>query len=243
LNQLTLAVSDGRALYPYDAKLVLEQQRGFLRAGITGNYFFNYANGENGMDLRLFAGKFIYLGDYAKTNFNRDRYYLNMSGANGNEDYTYSNYFYGRNKFEGLASQQMMIRDGGFKVRTDLLSNKVGKTDDWLVALNFATGIPKQINPLSILPFKIPLSIFVDIGTYSEAWKKDAQTDRFLYDAGIKLSMIKETVQIYFPILYSKVYRDYFKSTLGENRFWKTVSFSINVQNFSLRKIFNNYAL
>ena len=46
--------------------------------------------------------------------------------------------------------------DGAFKVRSDLLSQKIGKTDDWLAALNLCTTIPKQINPLSVLPVKIP---------------------------------------------------------------------------------------
>ena len=65
-----------------------------------------------------------------------------------------------------------MIRDGGFKVRTDLFADKVGKTDDWLAAINLSTTIPSAINPLSILPVKIPLKVFLDIGTYAEAWKK-----------------------------------------------------------------------
>lgn len=66
-----------------------------------------------------------------------------------------------------------MNRDGAFKVRTDLLSDKIGKTDDWLTAINLNTSIPKKINPLELLPLKIPLRIFVDIGTYAEAWKKE----------------------------------------------------------------------
>ena len=49
-----------------------------------------------------------------------------MTGPNGYEDYTYSDYFAGRNEFEGLASQQIMMRDGAFKVRTDLLADKIG---------------------------------------------------------------------------------------------------------------------
>jgi len=84
-----------------------------------------------------------------------------------------------------------MIRDGGFKVRTDYLSNKIGRTDDWLVAANFTSTIPNVINPLAILPFKLPLKIFVDIGTYAEAWKKNAATGRFVYDAGLQLSLFK----------------------------------------------------
>jgi hypothetical protein len=131
-----------------------------------------------------------------------------------------------------------MNRDGAFKVRTDLLSDKIGKTDDWLTAINLNTSIPKKINPLELLPLKIPLRIFVDIGTYAEAWKKNSETGRFLYDAGLQLSLLKNTVNIYFPILYSKVYDDYFKSTITEKRFQKNISFSIDIQNFNLKKLF-----
>ena len=84
----------------------------------------------------------------------------------------------------GSANQQIMIRDGAFKVRTDLLSNKVGKTDDWLAAANFATTIPNSINPLAVLPIRLPVKLFFDIGTYAEAWEKHAETGRFVYDAG-----------------------------------------------------------
>ena len=160
-----------------------------------------------------------------------------MTGPNGYEDYTYSDYFIGRNKFEGFASQQMMIRDGGFKVRTDLLASKVGKTDDWLVAANLNTTIPQKINPLSVLPIKIPLRVYADIGTYAEAWDRDADVDRFLFDMGLHLPLLAETINIYIPIFYSKVYKDYFKSTIPENRFLKTISFSINFFNKELKKL------
>lgn len=114
------------------------------------------------LNVRLFAGKFFYSTSKTITKqFATDRYHLNMTGANGYEDYTYSDYFIGRNKFEGPPSQQIMERDGAFKVRTDLLAEKVGKTDDWLIAANFSTTIPSSINPLSLLPVKIPLNLFL----------------------------------------------------------------------------------
>jgi len=190
------------------------------------------------MNVRLFTGKFFYLGDktYLKQ-YQTDSYHLNMSGAKGYEDYTYSNYFAGRNEFEKFYSQQIMQRDGFFKVRTDLLSSKIGKTDNWLAAANFTTDVPKAINILKILPFKIPLKAFVDVGTYAESWQKNAASGKFIYDAGLQLSFFKDIVQVYIPILYSKVYRDYFKSTITEKRFLKNISFSIDIQNFSLKKL------
>ncbi len=241
LNQFKYVVENNRALYPYRGELKIEQGKDFLRTAFTGKYFFNYAK-EGGLSLRVFAGKFFYTG--AKTfskQFATDRYHLNMTGANGYEDYTYSDYFFGRNEFEGTASQQIMERDGAFKVRTDLLAEKVGRTDNWLFAANFSTTIPNSINPLSILPVKIPLKLFFDIGTQAGAWEADATTDRFLFDAGLQIPLLKETINIYIPLLYSNVYKDYYQSTIAKkDRFWKKISFSIDISNFSFRKIDRN---
>ena len=193
--------------------------------------------------MRLFAGKFFYTGDHTYlTEYKTDRYHLNMTGPNGNEDYTYNNYFMGRNEFEGFANQQIMMRDGAFKVRTDLLSSKIGKTDNWLAAMNFSSSIPANLNPLEILPIKIPLKVFADIGTYADAWKGNTGTPRFLFDAGLQVSLLKNTVNFYIPLVYSKVYKDYFNSTITEKRFIKNISFSIDLQNNSLKKLFPQIA-
>ena len=224
--QWQFVTENSRALYPYRWDLRAEHSKDFMRLAFTGNYFFNYPN-KAGLNVRAFAGKFIYLG--GETSLKRSNTYmyrLNLSAPKGDEDYTYSNYFIGRNEYDGFLSQQVMIKDGGFKVATDLLSDKVGKTDDWLGALNFTSSF----HP------KIPLKLFLDIGTYSEAWKKDAGTSRVLFDAGIQLSLLKDVVNIYIPVLYSKIYRDYFRS-YTENTFFQKISFSIDIQNLSFKKI------
>jgi hypothetical protein len=238
LQQLKIVFENYRALYPYSGELKIEQGKDFVRTAFTGKYFLNYPK-QGGLDLRLFAGKFFYLGplSYSKQ-FATDRYRLNMTGANGYEDYTYSDYFIGRNKFNKAPSQQIMMRDGGFKVRTDLYADKVGKTDNWLAAVNLTTTIPSGINPLSVLPVKIPLKLFADIGTYADAWKRNANLDRFIFDAGIQLSLLKNVVNIYIPVLYSRIYKDYFQSVLDKKkRFLKTISFSLNISNIHLKKI------
>ena len=242
LNQFRLVIENNRVLYPYRGELKVEQGKHFIRTAFTGKYFFNYVK-EGGLDVRLFAGKFFYTGNKTiNKQFATDRYHLNMTGANGYEDYTYSDYFAGRNRFDGFLSQQIMVRDGGFKVRTDLLADKVAKTDDWLIAANFSTTIPSSINPLSVLPVKIPLKFFFDIGTYAESWKQKATTDRFLFDMGLHVPILKETVNIYIPLIYSSVYRDYIQSTIAKKeRFWKKISFSIDISNFSFRKVDRNF--
>lgn len=233
LNQLTFSHANKRVLYPYSAVLNAEQGEGFLRLGFNGNYFFNYPTGD-GLTLRFFAGKFIYLK--TRTNefkFKTNRYHLNMTGANGYEDYTYSNYFVGRNEYEGAASQQIMMRDGGFKIRTDLLNQKIGKSDDWLLAVNLNTPFPEKLNPLQVLPFQIPLKIYADAGTFAEAWQKNATAGKFLYDAGLQIALLDGIANIYLPLLYSEEYRNYYKTTIApERRFWKRISFSIDLQKF-----------
>lgn len=237
LNQLQFVYENSRALYPFDATLQIEQAQDFVRPTFTANYLFNYPKG-GGLEVRFFAGKFLYLnGKSLQKQFANDRYLLNMTGPNGSEDYTYSDYFIGRNEFDNFSSQQIMIRDGAFKVRTDLLANKIGKTDDWLMAANFNTSIPQKINPLSVLPLKIPLRIFADIGTYAEPWQANSDLDKFLFDAGIHLPLLDEAINIYIPLFYSKVYSNYFKSTIPKNKFFKSISFSINLYNRDLKKL------
>ncbi|MCB9056498.1 MAG: M1 family metallopeptidase [Chitinophagales bacterium] len=238
LNQLKFVIENNRVLYPYRGEFKIDQGADFIRPAFTGKYFFNYPK-QGGLTVRLFAGKFFYTG--AKTSnkqFQTDRYHLNLTGANGYEDYTYSDYFVGRNEFDGLASQQIMERDGAFKVRTDLLADKVGKTDDWLVAVNFSTSIPGSINPLSLLPVKIPLNIFLDIGTYAESWKQGSEEDRFLFDAGLHIPLFRQLINIYIPLVYSPVFKDYIQSTSSKKeRLWKKISFSINISDFNFRRV------
>ncbi len=239
INRLRFGIENHRVLYPWSAVLETDQGDGFVRSSFTGNYFFNYPKG-GGLSVRLFAGKFFYTAEKTiSRRFQTDRYFLNMTGPKGDEDYTYSNYFVGRSEFDKFSSQQIMIRDGGFKVRTDLLSDKIGKTDDWLAAVNFTTTIPPSINPLEILPVKIPLRVFVDIGSYAGAWKKNAATGRMVYDAGLQLSLFNNLLNVYIPLLYSKVYKDYFISTIPEKRFVKNISFSIDLQHAGKQKLFS----
>jgi len=239
LNELSFTLQNERALYPFSSEIVAQQTNDFLRFSFEGKYFFNYPKG-GGINARFFAGKFMYLGaNTIYKQFETDRYHLNMTGPNGYEDYTYSNYFIGRNEFQGGVSQQIMIRDGGFKVRSDLLSSKIGKTDNWLTALNLTADLPKDTNPFSALTTESPIKLFLDIGTYAEGWQKNTAASKFLYDGGVQISLYKALINIYIPVVYSKIYRDYYKSTIAEKRFWKTISFSIDIQDFRLNKFIN----
>ncbi|MEJ7681853.1 MAG: hypothetical protein WKG06_29195 [Segetibacter sp.] len=238
INRLSFELSDNRILYPYSLNISADQGKDFVRAGLTAKYFFNYTEKKSGMSVRFFAGKFIHLKSKTNiTRFKNERYFLNISAPKGSEDYTYNNYFIGRNELEGWQSQQVMERDGFFKVNTDLLNNRTGKTDNWLMSLNLTADLPDNLNPLSILPIKIPINIFADFGTYAEAWKENFASGRFIYDAGIQLPLFHSFINIYIPIIFSKVYRDYYKSTITDKRFLKTIAFNIDLQKLQFKEL------
>jgi hypothetical protein len=235
INQLAIRFENKRVLYPFDAQLVFDQGPEFLRTSLTTHYFLQYGKEpfHEGLQVRFFAGRFFYLKQKnIETAFNTIPYQLTLNGPRGQEDFTFSSYFIGRNAFDGFQQQQLMERDGFFKVSTDLLSNKTGLSDNWLMAINLSGDIPSSLNPLQVLPIKIPLKYFVDIGTYGNVWKDEFSAGRFLFDAGLQLSLLRGGVNVYMPFLYSKVFGDYFKSVLGENRFARTIAFQIDLQAF-----------
>jgi len=238
---------DDRALYPYSATLRMDGGKNFLRIDFTGNYFLNYDASGRGLNTRLFAGKFFYLNSaarYGLTNTYMHPYFYSMSGTSGYSaesgnangvggtrpnDFTYSDYFIGRNESSGWMNQQIAQDGGFFKISTPVSYMPIGASDNWIAALNFTADLPAKIDPFRLLPFKLPVRVFLDVGTYSYAWQDDAPTGRFLYDAGFQVSILKEAVTVYFPILYSKAFRNAYKSQYPVKTFAHTISFSIDL--------------
>ena len=224
VNELSFDYTSVRVLYPYSAQLQVQQGINWIRFNATGNYFFNYPKG-GGMNVRVFASKFGYIGNLSSSEkFATTRFQPKLTAVRGAEDFTYSNYFAGRAEFDGFSSHQIMIRDGGLKLRTDLFEGSQGRSDNWIASVNLNTSIPK------IFPVNVPIKVFFDAGTYAEAWKNENPGPRFLFVSGLQISLFKNVVNIYAPLLYSKQYRDLFKSVPEENKFFKKVSFSINFE-------------
>ena len=238
LNQLSAGIENNRVLYPYSGMLQLQQGDGFYRANLTGNYFFNYSKG-GGLAVRLFGAKFGYIGPKKA-----DTYIYQPALVNtGADDYTYSQYFLGRTASfsnadqpvanKGLGARQVMIRDGGFKLRVDQFGFLQGRSENWVAAINFNSTLPG-----GLLPISLPLRLFFDAGTYAEAWKgKDAPTSRFLYEAGLQLSLFHDVLNIYAPVFFSSEYRENLASLPDQNTFFKRITFSIDLQRLSLGEL------
>jgi hypothetical protein len=230
LNQLSFGIQNNRVLYPYDAVLQLQQAEQFLRIQFTGNYFLNYNQQGQGVQARFFAGKFFYLTTKnLLSQANLSRYHFGMSNSpSSGDDYTYSNPIVERRQNDNVWSRQIFVRDGGFKFRNDFFGGDgQGRSDDWLVAANFVADVPDKWNPLSVLPFKIPIKVFVDIGTQSGAWEKGTAQPRFLYDAGLQLQFLK-VLKINY-VLFNSAEFDYPSSLNGPEWWQRNLTFSIDL--------------
>ncbi len=245
ISHLTFSEHNSRSLYPYDYALQLQEAQGTYRVSFTSHYFFNYAGG-GGAAVRLFGAKFGYLNPSASEDFSTRIYQPKLLAVTGEEDYTYSNYFVGRTASYaneggatpngGSAAQQVMIRAGGLKLRIDQYDFLQGRSEDWAGAINFSTTLPK-----AILPLPIPVKLFFDIGTYAEAWKKDPETSKFLYVGGLQLSLLKDTVHFYVPILYSKDFQTYLKTLPEQNKLAKKITFSVDLHRVKGKSFFGKY--
>lgn len=244
INQFTYNVSDYRALYPYHYRLQIQQGQAFYRINASGDYFFNYAKG-GGAGVRLFFAQFGYLANNSSQRFATTRYQPKLLGVTGEEDYSYSSYILGRTasyannasvvKASGLAAQQIALRDGAFKLRLDQFEFLQGRSENWVAALNFNTTLPGQL-----LPLRIPLKLFLDIGTYAEAKESESITNRILYVGGLQLSLLKNILNIYAPVVYSRDFRDNLKSLPEQNTFLKRLTFSIDFSQLSVQRITRN---
>lgn len=243
INQLSFNRENNRVLYPYNYQLQLQQGKGFYRVNVTGNYFFNYAKG-GGLSARFFAAKFGNIGN--DPTYYTYQYQPKLLSADGSDDYTYSNYFPGRSASTaygdipvsngGIAARQIMIPNtGGLKFRLDPFSTQ-GRSGNWITAVNLSSTLPDKL-----FPAKIPLKLFFDVGTYAEAWEKTNTSSRFLYVGGLQLSLFKNVLNIYAPIVYSKEFKDYLKTDKEANKFFKKLTFSIDIQNLRLKKFFPQY--
>ncbi len=242
IPQLTIGWNDSRELHPWSIEVGVQQVNQIVRTTFNGNYFLNYNKSGKGFAVRLFAGKIFYTVEKtAQVRSDNSRYHFTMQGPNGWQDYTYSDPFMERNQATSLPGRQIMMRDGGFKYRSDyssvvpgLKTTGVDYFDNWLLAINTQIDIPDKINPLSILPFDAPLRVFADVGTSASPWQSGSVQAKFLYSIGFHLPILK-VLHVYYPIIQSKEFKepnsvnDPFKA--GGPSWWqKYLTFSLDIQ-------------
>lgn len=210
--------SNTRTLNPFSYDAHVEGNQEYLKIGVSGNARIDYNMKNKGFYVRAYAGKFFNLGT-SKNPFSLRQRYLTSTTV-GDNDYLYDETFIARNEQTGFQSQQITIREGGFKLPTLQYASPIGVSDNWLLALNLRSDLPVK------LPVKVQL--FLDIATYADAFKLNPSGQKAIYDGGVEFHFIQDLVVVYVPLLMSKDFKDYTKQMYPKNRLLNTISFALN---------------
>ena len=130
-------------------------------------------NNNRTINLRLFAGTFL----YNKTN--SDFFSFGLDRAS---DYLFDHNYYGRSEKTGIFSQQLILAEGAFKSK---LNNPFA--NQWMVTTNAGFNIWNWVE------------VYGDLGLV----KNTNQNTKFLYDSGIRLNLVTDYFELYFPVYSS----------------------------------------
>lgn len=149
-----------------------------------------------------------YFGGYFFNNRSNSTYF--DFGIDHITDYSFSYVDYlGRSATSGLLYQQYIMAEGGFKSLVDKSASK------WINTLNGEIHLWKLFD------------LYADAGVY----KSNGKSIRFIYDSGVKLRIIPDFLELYFPM----------QSTLGfepaMKNYFSNIRFTFN---FNLSAVINH---
>jgi hypothetical protein len=104
-------------------------------------------------------------------------------------DYSFSYNLLGQSATGGILSQQYVLADGGFK------SFIPGSVNKWITSVNVDTSVWKIFH------------VYADAGVY----QNKNQPTKFIWDSGVKVRVIPDFLEIYFPIQSSLGFEPGFK--------------------------------
>ena len=120
-----------------------------------------------------------------------------------------------------FSRQVTSAKEGGFYSRTLLLNQPLGISDNWLTAVNLKSDIPVKL-PLNV-------QLFFNAASFAQASLINPSKNKLLYEGGILLNVMNETLQIQLPLVLSKDFNDYSKQNYPKNRVLNQISFSLNL--------------
>lgn len=212
-----------RTFNPFSYTLEGQLGKQFAKLSLDARLRIDYFKKNKALYVRVYAGKFFDL-----SNNGMDAYRYRIANTySGWNDYLYDETYIGRSESTGTWSQQVSMKEGGFKVNTLQYASQLGLSDDWLAALNIKTDLPF---------FNLPIRLFLDVATFSNARQMNPSGATVLYEAGVEL-FAGDYASIYIPLVMSKDFNDYTKSVYPDNRFFKTITFSLNLGNIEWMKL------
>ena len=146
------------------------------------------------LNLRFFAGGFIF------NNTNSDFFSFALDRPT---DYLFDFNYIGRSEDSGIFSQQIIIAEGGFKSQLE-----DPFSDNWLVTANASFNLWRWIE------------VYGDVG----ALRRQRGNPRFLYDSGIRLNLLTDYFELYFPLYSSNGFEPSLPNYAQQIRFVITLS-------------------
>lgn len=207
-----------RTFNPFNYTLEGQIGKSFAKLSLEANLRIDYFKKDKALYIRGYAGKFF---SFADNEFDAYRYRL-ANTYSGQNDYLYDETYIGRSEITGTWSQQISMKEGGFKINTMQYAAQLGLSDDWLVSFNLKSDLPF---------WNLPIRLFADVATFSGARQSNPSGATVLYEAGIEIYG-GEVFSLYIPLVMSKDFSEYTKSVYPENRFLKTITFSLNLGDF-----------
>ncbi len=202
-----------RTFNPFSYGVEAQLGEYFAKFSLEGKLKINYHARNKALHLRAYAGKFLSLKNET---FVTDRYYLNTTFT-GQNDYLYEDTYIGRSEREGFSSRQVSLREGGFKIPTPLYASPLGRSDDWLAAVNIKTDLPLK---------RLPVRLYLDVATFAKADKLNPSGNKILYNGGVEVYFL-DIIQVYVPLVMSKDFRDYQTSISGKDGILDGITFSL----------------
>lgn len=225
--KISYVYKNNRTFNPYRLNASLFGGEYFAKLNVETNLRIDYHMPKKSFYARLYAGRFFYINT-ASNMYNLRNAYFNTTPA-GNNDLVYDETYIGRNEQSGIGAMQVSATEGNFKMRTPLLANPIGQSDQWLFAANFKTDIPAK------LPLK--LQLFLDLATVKNTAINAINNDgKLLYNGGLQLSILNETFIIYAPLLLSKDFKQYRDSFYPKYKYFRTITFALNTQKINFLK-------
>ena len=154
------------------------------------------------INIRLYAGKFL----YNKTNSDFFSFALDRP-----TDYLFDYNYYGRSESTGFFSQQLILSEGGFKSVLD-----TPFANEWIATTNVSYSIWNWIEA------------YGDLGMV----KNRNQNPKTVYDTGIRLNLVTDYFELYFPIYSNNGWE------IGQDNYQEKIRFIVTFDPKALVNLF-----
>lgn len=184
------------------ASIDYEIAQKFSKIFATATYRRLYENNRQ-INVRLFLGTFLY-------NDSRNSDFFSFA-LDRPSDYMFDLNYYGRSEESGLFSQQFIMAEGGFKSQLE-----PDFANEWLATFNTSTTIWNWI------------FAYADAGLVGNKY----ESTKFLYDSGIRLNLVEDYFELYFPVYSNKGWE------FNEPNYEENIRFIVSLDFQTLFKLF-----